>query len=166
MFRNHARKLVIALALCAVVGGSVPNSYAAAASVPAAEAVADVHWEVTPVKPRPTLCFPEMSVNPLAASRNGKITYYTFRIQAEECTLKDVTATAYSSYRFINTNGDAGYSANQVESKGTFWAPDYRDVHLTCNPPPGTYCSSGWVTVTTSNGLSIISADDTDGNKV
>jgi hypothetical protein len=168
VFRRHARKLVLAVSLFAVATSLVPGSHtAAAAPIPAAESASAVRYDLVPTKPGHDIAeaYPKMSVLNTLVGRNGRKTTYHFKVQADNATLHNVSVRMFSSYRAISDNADRGYSADEVVSLGTFWAPDYRPVILTCNPPSGAYYSAGLVEATTSSGLHTWGANDADGNK-
>lgn len=166
MFRTHARKIALALSLIAAAGMMIPTAQPTAAAAMSGDTAATAALlEVGPATPKPELQFNKMTVSPRAVVNNGRITFYTFRIQAESGNLNNTNVKASSSYRYISNNAVSGDSAPHFETPGTFSAPNYRDVHITCNPPAGMYCTAAFITVSTSNGLLVHSADATDGLK-
>jgi hypothetical protein len=127
MLRNHARKLFLALALCAVVGGPVPDSQAAAASISSAgTAVEHARWdlEVVKPKPKPPYIVPQ---TPVPFNSDLKVTHalttpfpngsalYTFKIENIG----------------LNTSGQI-----KVQEELT-WAPCNTPTGTCFNQPPG-----------------------------
>jgi hypothetical protein len=166
VFRNHARKIVFALSLFAAVGSMLPGAIAAAAApIRASDPVATLQYDFEVAQPKPVYALSKMSVRPLLVTRNGRNTDYVFRIQADGGTLPDVSVLKGSGYSFSHNDEFVHWTNGVTEQKGTFSAPSYRDVHVSCNPPVGKYCSAGWIHVTTSNGLFVAGANGEDGNK-
>jgi hypothetical protein len=168
MFRNHARKLVVALALCAVAGASVPGSNAAAAPIRGVTSADEVRWNVEQTEPVvPPFVQRKMSVQVLSPVRVGLDTFYRFRIQMEQGTAKHITAKTRHMFGTnapaVQPDADSPWQEQAVAE--TLSAPDYRDVTVYCHPQHLMYCSGARIQVENSNHSDVWSVDYTDGNR-
>jgi hypothetical protein len=160
VFRHHARKLVLALALLAVATSLVPGSHvASAAPIPASAVVSDVQMDTSQTSGNWTMDFNKMVITPMNVVHqpNRQVIYY-FKVKAEKGNLSDITIWLTSHYRNIAGNGDAGFSDNKVVHVDQLNEGAYTIVTVTCTPPAGKYCHFAYATGTSPNLLGGASA--------
>lgn len=106
-----------------------------------------------------------MSLPNLGLHSVGTNTYYRFKLQIDAGTFKDVIVYTHSTYRSIADNSSMGMSAREPVEYGTLSAPNYRNVIISCLPPPGAYCSGGYVEARANGGYTLFGQNNADGPK-